>query len=116
MIKKAMNEMRTASKDFGDLVADLIKEIQSKRGKADPQINKDTKSQAAVVFHVDVPILGSSHQQPAQVWKRIREHMSLKTHEVMIPDRAIKYLRRQEREIARTRQTRIQSPFTSRIL
>ena len=38
LIKKAMNGMRTASKDFGDLVADVMKEIQLERGKADPQI------------------------------------------------------------------------------
>ena len=36
LIKKAMNGMRTASKDFGDLVADVTKEIQFERGKADP--------------------------------------------------------------------------------
>ena len=53
LIKKAMNGMRTASKDFGDLVADVMKEIQFERGKADPQTYKDTKSQAAIVFHVD---------------------------------------------------------------
>ena len=35
LIKKAMNGMRTASKDFGDLVADVVKEI-----KADSQIYK----------------------------------------------------------------------------
>ena len=40
LIKKAMNGMRTASKDFGDLVADVMKEIQFERGKADPQIYK----------------------------------------------------------------------------
>ena len=49
LIKKAMRGMRTALKDFGDLVADVMKEIQSERGKADPQIYKDTKSQAAIV-------------------------------------------------------------------
>ena len=42
LIKKAMDGMRTASKDFGDLVADAMKEIQFERGKADPQIYKDT--------------------------------------------------------------------------
>ena len=42
LIKKAMNGMRTASKDFGDLVAHVMKEIQSERGKPDPQIHKDT--------------------------------------------------------------------------
>ena len=36
LIKKAMNGMRAASKDFGDLVADVMKEIQFERGKADP--------------------------------------------------------------------------------
>ena len=36
LIKKAMNGMRTASKDFGDLVADVMKEIQFEQGKADP--------------------------------------------------------------------------------
>ena len=71
MIKKAMNGMRTALKDFGDLVADVMKEILFERRQADPQIYKDTKSQAAIVFHVDDPILASSHQQTAQVWKRI---------------------------------------------
>ena len=44
LIKKAINGMRTASKDFGDLVADVMKEIQFERGKADPHIYKDTKS------------------------------------------------------------------------
>ena len=72
LIQKAMNGMRTASKDFGDLVADVMKEIQSERGKADPQINKDTKSQAAIVFHVDDPILAASHQQTALVWNSHR--------------------------------------------
>ena len=48
LIKKAMDEMRTASKDFGDLVADVMKEIQFERGKADPQIYKDTESQATL--------------------------------------------------------------------
>ena len=75
LIKKAMNGMRTASKDFGDLVADVMKEIQFERGKADPQIYKATKSQAAIVFHVDDPILAASHQQTALVWNRISEHM-----------------------------------------
>ena len=92
LIKKAMNGMRTASKDFGALVADVMVEIQFERGKADPQIYKDTKSQAAIVFHVDDPILASSHQQTAPVWRRIREHMLLNAHEVMTPDRPIKYL------------------------
>ena len=95
LIKKAMNGMRTASKDFGDLVADVMKEIQFERGKADPQIYKDTKSQAAIVFHVDDPILAASHQQTALVWNRIGEHMLLKAHEVMTHDRPIKYLSRQ---------------------
>ena len=83
LIKKAMNGMRTASKDFGDLVADVMKELQFERGKADPQIYKDTKSQAAIVFHVDDPILAASHQQTALVWNRIGKHMLLKSHEVM---------------------------------
>ena len=95
LIKKAMNGMRTASKDFGDLFADVMKEIQFERGKADPQIYKDTKSQAAIVFDVDDPILASSHQQTAQVWRGIGEHMLLTAHEVIIPDRQIKYLSRQ---------------------
>ena len=81
--------MRTASKEFGDLVADVMKEIQFERGKADPQIYKDTKSQAAIVFHVDDPFLASSHQQIAHVWNRIGEHMLLKAHEVMTPDRPV---------------------------
>ena len=34
----------TASKDFGDLVADVMKEIQFERGTADPQIYNDTKT------------------------------------------------------------------------
>ena len=38
LIKKAMNGMRTASKDFGDLLAHVMKEIQFERRKADPQI------------------------------------------------------------------------------
>ena len=42
------------------LVADVMKEIQFERGKADPQTHKDTKSQAAIVFHVDDPILAPS--------------------------------------------------------
>ena len=95
LIKKAMNGMRTASKDFGDLVADVMKEIQFERGKADPQIHKDTKSQAAIVFHGDDPILAASHQQTALVWNRIGKHMLLKAHEVMTHDRPIKYLSRQ---------------------
>ena len=45
--------------DFGELVADVMKEIQFERRKADPQIYKDTKSQAAIVFHVDRPNPGS---------------------------------------------------------
>ena len=95
LIKQAMSGMRTASNDFGDLVADVMNEIQFERGKADPQIYQDTKSQASIVFHVDDPILASSHQQTAQVWNRIGEHMLLKAHEVMTPDRPIKYLSRQ---------------------
>ena len=94
LLKKAMNGMRTQSKDFGDL-ADVMKEIQFERGKADPQIYKDTKSQATIVFHVDDPILAASHQQTALVWNRIGEHMLLKAHEVMTSDRLIKYLSRQ---------------------
>ena len=70
-----MNGMRTASKDFGDLVADVMKEIQFERGNADPQIYKDTRSQASIAFHVDDPIPASSHQQTAQVWKRTGKHM-----------------------------------------
>ena len=72
-----------------------MKEIQFERGKADPQIYKDTKSQATTVFHVDDPILAASHQQTALVWNRIGKHMLLKAHEVMTHDRAIKYLSRQ---------------------
>ena len=108
LIKKAMNGMRTASKDFGDLVADVMKEIQLERGKADPQKYKDTKSQAAIVLHVDDPIQATSHQQTALVWNRIGGHMLLKAHEVMTPDRPIGCLGGQE--------TGVQSPFTSRIL
>ena len=62
LIKKAMNGMRTASQDLGYLVADVMKEVKFERGKADAQIYKDNKSQAAIVFHVDDPILASSHQ------------------------------------------------------
>ena len=109
LIKKAMNGMRTASKDFGDLVADVMKEILFERGKAYPQIYKDTKSQAAIVFHVDDPILAASHQQTAFVWNRVGEHMLLKAHEVMTPDRPIKYLSRQYLKV-HTRETGIQSP------
>ena len=87
--------MRTASKDFGDLVADVMEEIQFGRGKEDPKIHKDTKSQAAIVFHVDDLILAASHQQTALVWNRIGEHMLLKAREVMTPDRPIKCLSRQ---------------------
>ena len=68
LIKNAMKGMRTASKDFGDLVADVMKEIQLERGKADPQIYKDTKSQAATVYD---PILTSSHQHTTRIWNRI---------------------------------------------
>ena len=81
------------SKDFGDLTADVMKEIQFERGKADPQIYNDT--QAAIVFHDDDPILAASHQQTALVRNRIGEHMLLKAHEVMTPDRPIKYLSRE---------------------
>ena len=105
LIKKEINGMRTASTDFGDLVADEMKEIQFERGKADPQIYKDTKSQAANVFHVDDRILAASHQQTALVWNRIGEHMLLK---------AIKYFSRQYLKV-HTRETGIQSPFISRI-
>ena len=90
-----MNGMRTASKDFGDLVAVVMKEIQFGRGKADPQIYKDTKSQAAIVLQVDDPILAASHQQTGQVWKRIGEHMLLKAHEVMTDDSSINHVSRQ---------------------
>ena len=62
LIKKAMIGMRTASNDF-DLVADVMTEIQFERRKADPQIDKDTLSQAAIVFRGDDPILAASHQQ-----------------------------------------------------
>ena len=47
--------MRTASKDFGDLVADVMNEIPFERRKADPQIYKDTKSEAVIGVHVDDP-------------------------------------------------------------
>ena len=76
-IKRAMDGTRTASKDFGDFVADVMKEIQFERGKADPHIYKDTTSNVAIVFHVDDPIL-ATHQQTAQVWKRNGDHMLLK--------------------------------------
>ena len=115
LIKKALNGMRTASKDFGDLGADVMKEIQLERGKTDPQIYKDTKSQAAIVLHVDDPILATSHQQTALVWNRIGGHMLLKAHEVMTPDRPIgclggKYLK------VHTHGRRGFKVFTSRIL
>ena len=85
--------MRTASKDVGDLVADMMTEIQFERAKADPQICKDTNSQAPTVLHVDDPILASSHQQTARVFPQIGEHMLLKVHEVlMTADTPIKYL------------------------
>ena len=116
LIKKAMNGMRTASKDFDDLVADVMKEIQFERGKADRQFYKDTKSQAAIVFHVDDPIQAASHHHTALVWNRIGEHMLLKAHEVMTHDRPIKCLSRQYLESTYTRESGIQSPFTSRIL
>ena len=76
-----------------DLVADVMKNPIRAR-KSRPQIYKDTNSQAAIVFHVDDPILASSHQQTAQVWNQIGEHMLLKAHEVMTPDRPIKHLSR----------------------
>ena len=63
--------------------------------KVESQIYKDTKSQAAIVFHVDDPILAASHQETALAWNRIGEHMLLKAHGVMTPDRPIKYLSRQ---------------------
>ena len=90
LIKKTMNGMRTASKDFVDLVADVMKEIQFEIGKADPQIYKDTNPLAAIVFHVE-----ASHRQTALVWNPIGEYMLLKAHEVMTHDRPIKYLSRQ---------------------
>ena len=106
LIKKAMNGMRTASKEFADLVAEVMKEIQFERGKAHPQIHKHTKSQAAIVFHVDDPILASSHhQQTARVWKRIGEHAfeSARSNDTrqtnQIPHQTV-------RESAHTRQTR----------
>ena len=72
-----------------------MKEVQLERGKADAQIYKDTKSQAAIVIHVDDPILAASHQQTALVWNRMEEHVLLKAREVMTRDRPIKYLSRQ---------------------
>ena len=77
LIKRAMDGMRTASKDFGDFVADVMKEIQFEWGKADPHIYKDTASHAAIVFHVDDPIL-ATHQQTAQVWKNVAERKDTK--------------------------------------
>ena len=114
LIKNAMNGMRTASKDFGDLVADVMKEIQFERGKADPQIHKDTKSHAAIACHVDDPILAASHQQTALVWNLVGKHMLLKAHEVMTHDRPIKHLSRQYLKV-HTLETSIQSPFASKI-
>ena len=38
LTKKAMFGLRAASKDFGDLVAEVMKEIQFERREADPQI------------------------------------------------------------------------------
>ena len=107
--------MRTAPKDFGDLVADVMKEIKFERGKADPQIYKVTESPAAIVFHVDDPILATSHQQTGLVWNRIGKHMLLKAHEVMTHDRPIKYLSRQHLKVHAHGRTRILSPFNSRI-
>ena len=62
LVKKAMNGMRTVSKAFGDLVPDVMKEIQVGRGK---QIHRSTRHQpqAAIIFHVDDPIPAASHQQ-----------------------------------------------------
>ena len=54
LIKKAMNGMTTTSKDFGDLVADVMKEIQFERGKADPQIYKDTKPKQQLYFTLTI--------------------------------------------------------------
>ena len=115
LIKKAMDGMRTASKDFGDLVADAMKEIQFERGKADPQIHKDTNPKQQPCSTLTTPILAAaSQQQTAHVWNRIGEHMLLKAHELMTPDRPIKYLSRQNLKV-HTHGRRIQSPFTSRI-
>ena len=47
LIKKAMNGRRTESKDFGDLVAEF------QRGKADPQIYKDTDDVATIEVFTD---------------------------------------------------------------
>ena len=97
----------TASKHFGFLVADVMKEIHFERGKTDTQIYKGTKAQAAFVFHVDDPILASSHQQTAHVWNRIAEQMLLEAHEMMTHERPNnKYLSRQDLKI----------PFPSRKL
>ena len=115
LIKKAMDGMISASKDFGDLLADVMKEIQFERGKADPQIYKDTNPKQQSCSTLTTPILAAaSHQQAAHVWNRLGEHMLLKAHEFMTPDRPIKYLSRQYLKV-HTHGRRIQSPFPSRI-
>ena len=113
--QEAMNGMRTASKDCGELVADVMKEIQFERGNADLQIYEDTKSQAAIVFHVDDPILAASHQQTALVWNRIGKHFLLKAHEVMTHDRPIKYLSRQYLKVHAHGRRGFKVRFTSKI-
>ena len=110
-----MNGMRKASKDSGDLLADVMRDIE--RGKADPRIStKIPNPSEAIVFHVDDPILAASHQQTALVWNRIGEHMLLRAHEVMTHDRQIKYLNRQYQKVRRHGRRGFLVRFTSRIL
>ena len=92
--QESMNGMRTASKGFGELVADVRKKFNSSEEK---QTHRSTKTPNPKQQSYSTLTTQSwhHHQQTAQVWKRIGEHVLLKAHEVMTPDRPIKYLSRQ---------------------
>ena len=86
LIKKATNGMRTASKDFGDLVADVVKEKkQTHRSTKTPNPKQQSCS----------TLTTQSWQHPINRQHLCQIASENKAHEVVTLDRPIKYLRKQ---------------------
>ena len=94
MILKAINGMRTASKDFADLVANVMKEIQFEQEK---QTHRSTKTPNPKQQSYSTLTTQSKHHHIGRQLKcgNASGNTLLKAHEVMTPDRPIKYLSRQ---------------------
>ena len=63
-----------------DLVADVTQEMNVVRGIADARLHRYI-AQAAVVFHVDLPILAARQAQAANLWNTLGNTCCWTTHQ-----------------------------------